>query len=135
MSFSLSVKVVLSIFFSLIKIKFRQFLVKFIRKPLSLKLLTSTKPTRNFARTAAQLGGRRELKAFAGAAAASGSQTSQNQPTTPPILNQNSWQNQLSIGLSRPKLQLKSQTKPPYTAGVAAACSCSQDHSHQIFAG
>jgi hypothetical protein len=52
------------------------------------------------------LRGRCGFKADTRPPAASGSETSQNQSTTPPILNQTARQNQRLTGLSRPNLQV-----------------------------
>src|SRR5438034_4487679 len=87
-----------------------------------------------FTRAAAQLRGRRGFKADARPPGASGSKTSQNQPTTPPILDQTARQNRGSTGLSRPSLQAQIRAGNPYTADATAqnACSCGQD-SHEKF--
>src|SRR5438876_12440729 len=82
-----------------------QFLVKNTRNSLSLKLFTGTHCLPTFTQAAAQLRGRCGFKADARPPGASGSVNSQNQPTTPPILNQTARQNQGSTGPSGPNPQ------------------------------
>src|SRR2546421_11637759 len=85
----------------------------------------STHCLSTFTQAAAQLRGRCELEAGARLPAAGSDKTSQNQPTTPPILNQINRRNQQSVGLSEPKIQPKIHTGIPYTAGTAAQNICS----------
>jgi len=87
------------------KIQHHQFLVKNAQNSLSLKLFTSIHCLPTFTQAAAQLRGRCGFKADARPPGASGSENSQNQPTTPPILNQTARQNQGSTGPSRPNPQ------------------------------
>ena len=70
------------------EIQNHQFLVKIARNSRNLKLFMSIRFLPNFTWTAAQLRGRRELKAHARLLAASSNKTSKNQPTTHPILTQ-----------------------------------------------
>src|SRR5216117_543536 len=94
----------------------------------------STHCLSTFIQAAAQLHGHRGFKTDARPPEASGSKTSQNQSTTPPILNQTAQQNQGSTGLGRPNLQAQSRAGNPYTADTAAqnACSCGRD-PHENF--
>ncbi len=68
--------------------------------------------------------GRCELEAGARLPAAGSDKTSQNQSTTPPILNQINRRNQQSVGLSEPNIRLKIHTGIPYAAGTAAQNAC-----------
>src|SRR3989440_11606701 len=97
----------------------------------------STHCLSTFTQAAAQLRGRCELEAGARLPAAGSDKTSQNQPTTPPILNQINRRNQQSVGLSEPNLRPKIHIGIPYTAGTAAqnACSCGQNLRRKIFTG
>src|SRR5438876_2255625 len=82
-----------------------QFLVKNARNSLSLKLYTGIHCLPTFTQAAAQLRGRCGFETDARPPGASGSKTSQNQPTNPPTLNQTARRNRGSTGLSRSNLQ------------------------------
>jgi len=81
-------------------------LIKNTQNSLNLKLFTGTHCLSNFTQAAAQLRGRHRFKTDTQSPGASNSKTSQNQSTTPPILDQTAQQNRESTGLSRPSLQV-----------------------------
>src|SRR5216117_3184806 len=80
-------------------------LVNNTRNTLNLKLFTGTYCLPTFIQAATQLRGRRGFKTDARPPGASGSKTSRNQSTTPPILNQTARRNRGSTGLGRPNPQ------------------------------
>jgi len=79
------------------------------------------------------LRGHCELEAGARLPVAGSDKTSQNQSTTPPILNQINRRNQQSVGLSEPNIRLKIHTGIPYAAGTAAQNACAAANLRRKF--